>query len=342
MAIIFIGKEFKYKNFLQNYILKKYKTDKIYFYENLEFDIEKIIKENSEILIITNEKLYSTTSKIVATLNDDSLEVRENQLIPSKTILYEKNSFLLELNNTIINILKYTDYLPAILLKNNRYYKLHIFNYDKDTVELFVKSIFESFNVIYTIYENEGGWCEIVISCLNEMLLKQLKGFIPHIIVSNNIFEYLKERLETNNKKITFAESCTGGLIASYLTKIAGSSSVFDGSVVSYANEIKSKWLGVDEIVLEKFGAVSEETVQQMLLGILEISDSDYAIAVSGIAGPSGGTLTKPVGTVFIGVSDKSGKFVVERVQLNGSREEIQYKTMMNAIRIFINFSNFL
>jgi nicotinamide-nucleotide amidase len=222
------------------------------------------------------------------------------------------------------------------------YYRLHIFNYDKDSAELFVKPIFESFNMSYTIYENEGGWCEIVIPNLNEMLLKQLKGFIPHIIISNNIFEYLKERLEFNNKKITFAESCTGGLIASFLTKISGSSNVFDGSVVSYANEIKSKWLGVDERVLEKFGAVSEETVQQMLLGILEISESDYAIAVSGIAGPSGGTITKPIGTVFVGVSDKSGKFVVERLQLSGSREEVQYKTMMNAIRIFLNFSNLM
>jgi nicotinamide-nucleotide amidase len=112
--------------------------------------------------------------------------------------------------------------------------------------------------------------------------------------------------------------------------------------VVSYANEIKSKWLGVDERVLEKFGAVSEETVQQMLLGILEISENDYAVAVSGIAGPTGGTKEKPVGTVFIGVSDKNGKFFVERLQLNGSREEVQYQTMMNAIRIFLNFADFL
>jgi nicotinamide-nucleotide amidase len=341
MALIFLGKEFRYKKFLQSYVLKKYQTDKIYFYENLDF-VENIIKKNSEILIISNEELYPTISKIIATLNDDALEVKEDQLIPSKTILYEKNSFLLEINNTIINVLKYTNYLPTILLKHQRYQKLHIFNYDKDTAKLFVNPIFESFNINYSIYENEGGWCEIVVPYLNEILLKQLKGFIPHIIISNNIFEYLKERLEANNKKITFAESCTGGLIASYLTKISGSSNVFDGSVVSYANEIKSKWLGVDERVLEKFGAVSEETVQQMLLGILEISGSDYAIAVSGIAGPTGGTLTKPVGTVFIGVSDKSGKFAIERLQLNGSREEVQYKTMMNAIRIFINFANFL
>jgi nicotinamide-nucleotide amidase len=341
MALVFIGKEFKYKDFLQNYTLKQYKTNKIYFFENLDFDIEKLIKEQNELVIIVNEKLYSTISKIVATLNDDVLEVKNAQLIPSKSVIYEKDTFLTQLGDVTINVLKYKSCLPTVLL-NKEYYKLHIFNYDKDTAELFVKPIFESFNINYTIYENEGGWCEIVIPTLNDMLLKQLKGFIPHIVVSNNILEYLKEKLEMNNKKITFAESCTGGLIASFLTKISGSSNVFDGSVVSYANEIKSKWLGVDERVLEKFGAVSEETVQQMLLGILEISENDYAVAVSGIAGPTGGTKEKPVGTVFIGVSDKNGKFFVERLQLNGSREEVQYQTMMNAIRIFLNFADFL
>jgi len=341
MALLFIGKEFKYRDFLQNYTLKQYKTNKIYFYENLEFDIEKIIKENKELLIIVNENLYSTISKIIATLNDDILEVKDNQLIPSKTILYEKDTFLVQIDEVIINVVKYKNYLPSILLKKE-FYKLHIFNYDKESVELFIKPIFESFNISYTIYENEGGWCEVVVSTLNEILLKQLKGFIPHTIISNNIFEYLKEKLEMNHKKITFAESCTGGLIASYLIKVAGSSAVFDGSVVSYANEIKSKWLGVDERVLEKFGAVSEEVIQQMLLGILEISESDYAIAVSGIAGPTGATPTKPVGTVFIGVSDKEGKFYVERLQLKGNREEIQYQTLMHSIRIFINFANFL
>jgi len=339
MALIFIGKEFKYKNFLQNYTLSKYNTDTIFFFDGVEFQIETFIKDYTELVIITNEKLYSTVSKIISTINDDVLEVKDSELLPSKVLKYATNSFLLEINETKINILKYTNYLPEILLKNE-IYKLHVFNYDIQTTDLFVKSIFESFNMDYVIFENEGGWCEIVIHQINDLMLKQLKGFIPNVIITNDIFQFLKDKLEQNNKKITFAESCTGGLIASSITKIAGSSKIFDGSVVSYANEIKSKWLGVDENVLQKFGAVSEETVQQMLLGILEISESDYAIAVSGIAGPTGGTKEKPVGTVFIGVSDKNGKFIVERLHLKGSREEVQYQTMMHSFRIFINFSN--
>ena len=339
MAIIFIGKEFKYRKYLQNYILSKYFSKRIYYFDNLNFDINTILEE--ETLIIANEKTYSTISKIIATLSDDVLELKNGYLLPSKTIIYEKNSYLIDIDEKLINVLKISDYIPNVLL-NNEEYTIHIFNYDVATAEMFIKSIFESFKIEYTIFENEGGWCEVKFNKFNDNLIKQLKGFIPHLIVSNNIFEYLKTKLDERGEKITFAESCTGGLIASYLTKIAGSSSVFDGSVVSYANKIKSEWLGVDDRVLEKFGAVSEETVQQMLLGILEISGSDYAIAVSGIAGPTGATKTKPVGTVFIGVGDKNGKFSVERVQLNGDREQVQYQTMLHSIRLLIKFFNFL
>ena len=337
MAIIFIGKEFKYRNFLQNYIFEQYFSNKIYFFDNVNFDVE-LLKEES--LIVTDEKNYPTISKIVATLTDDNLELKDGYLLPSKTILYEKNSYLVSYNDNLINIIKITDYIPNILLDKEEY-TIHIFNYDLQTAEMFIKTIFESFKIDYTIYENEGGWCEIKFKKYSENLLKQLRGFIPHLIFSNNIFSYLKSKLEEQNKKLTFAESCTGGLIASYITKIPGSSNVFDGSVVSYANKMKSEWLGVDERVLEKFGAVSEETIQQMLLGILEISGSDYAIAVSGIAGPDGGSDIKPVGTVFIGVGNKEGKFIVERYNFKGNREQVQYQTMMHSIKLLMKFFNF-
>ena len=339
--IIFIGKEFKYRKFLQNQIISSYLTDEIYFFDTVDFQIEKLISKNRDILIVTNEKLYSTISKIIATLNDDSLELKDGYLIPTKTVVYENNSFLIQRNEILINVIKIKNFIPNILLENN-VYTIHIFNYDIQTAEMFIKTIFDSFKIEYIIYENEGGWCEIKFEKFNENLLKQLKGFIPHLIFGNDIFLYLKERLENKGEKLTFAESCTGGLISSYFTKLSGSSNIFNGSVISYANLIKSKWLGVDERVLERFGAVSEETVQQMLLGILEISESDYAIAVSGIAGPTGGTSTKPVGTIFIGVGDKNGKFMVERIHLDGDREQVQYQTMLHSIRLFIKFFNFL
>ena len=151
-----------------------------------------------------------------------------------------------------------------------------------------------------------------------------------------DLFEHIIKNLPP--KKITFAESCTGGLIASTLTKISGSSACFDGSVVTYANRIKNEWLGVDKLTLEKYGAVSEQTVKEMLLGSIEISKADFAIAISGIAGPTGGTPQKPVGTVFIGVANQK-TLKVEEFHFKGERNYIQYQAMMNAIRMFITFS---
>ena len=116
-----------------------------------------------------------------------------------------------------------------------------------------------------------------------------------------NITEITKliiERLSVESHTISFAESCTGGRIATAFTAISGASSVLNGSCVTYSNEIKTLWLGVEETVLEKYGAVSQQCVSQMLEGIKNISGADYNIAVSGIAGPSGGTELKPVGTV--------------------------------------------
>jgi len=92
-------------------------------------------------------------------------------------------------------------------------------------------------------------------------------------------------------------------------------------------------------LTLEKYGAVSEQTVKEMLLGAIEISKADYALAVSGIAGPTGGTPAKPVGTIFIGVADHK-QLKVEEFHFKGERNYIQYQAMMNAVRMFITFSS--
>lgn len=110
----------------------------------------------------------------------------------------------------------------------------------------------------------------------------------------------VNELLASQNKTITTAESCTGGLIASQITQNAGASSVFQAGFVTYSNEVKEKQLGVKSETLAQFGAVSEQTVLEMAQGAIKQANSDYAIAVSGIAGPGGGSDDKPVGTVCI------------------------------------------
>jgi nicotinamide-nucleotide amidase len=140
-------------------------------------------------------------------------------------------------------------------------------------------------------------------------------------------------RLKEKNQTLTFAESCTGGRIASEFTAISGASSVLMGSAVTYANEIKSQWLGVKEETLINHGAVSSACVKEMLKGILKMAHEDYAIAVSGIAGPTGGTTEKPVGTVYIGVSNK-GENTVQLHLFEGNRERIQKQATETAIAL--------
>ncbi len=118
------------------------------------------------------------------------------------------------------------------------------------------------------------------------------------------------KKLQSKNLMLGTAESCTGGMLAHKITSVAGSSAYFKGSIISYANEIKEDILGVQKKTLAKYGAVSEETVSEMLLGALKQLDVNIAVAISGISGPDGGTKEKPVGTVFIGIANKEKQLI--------------------------------
>ncbi len=141
------------------------------------------------------------------------------------------------------------------------------------------------------------------------------------------------DKLKEKNQTISFAESCTGGLVASAFTSIGGVSSVFNGSMVTYSNEIKNRWLGVDNKILDNFGAVSSECVGEMLNGIKSMSSSDYAIAISGVAGPTGGSAFKPVGTVYIGIITPNN-IKIEKFLFDGDRNSIQKEACNKAISI--------
>ncbi|MFA6780559.1 MAG: CinA family protein [Paludibacteraceae bacterium] len=142
-------------------------------------------------------------------------------------------------------------------------------------------------------------------------------------IAATTISNIMKE----NGWTIATAESCTGGNIAHQITLIPGSSSFYKGGVVSYSNEVKMNVLGVKSESLERYGAVSQPVVEQMAEGAVKVIGCDYAMATSGIAGPDGGTEEKPVGTVWIGVSD--GKKTLSRRFLFGKerRENIEKAT---------------
>lgn len=153
---------------------------------------------------------------------------------------------------------------------------------------------------------------------------------------NQQLAEKLGEVLLRLGWKATVAESCTGGAIAAAITSVAGASAWFDGSVVSYSNRIKRDLLGVDQRDLDEFGAVSEAVVRQMAVGVLNRLDANLSVAVSGIAGPDGGSEEKPVGTVWIGWAHGEGQEPVQAdarlMHLDGNRSQIQSQAVTEAL----------
>lgn len=137
--------------------------------------------------------------------------------------------------------------------------------------------------------------------------------------------------LEMRGATLSVAESCTGGLISERLTSISGSSRSFLGGAVVYSNDLKSEFAGVSPELIERYGAVSRETAQALAEGIRERCDSTFGVGVTGIAGPSGGTAEKPVGLVYIGVSDGNTTDVVER-RFSGDRHRIRSYAAQTAL----------
>lgn len=173
---------------------------------------------------------------------------------------------------------------------------------------------------------------------------EELQKLVKDIMVINedkNIEEALGELLKSLGKKLSAAESCTGGYIAHLLTKTPGASAYFNGGVVSYDNNVKKEVLKVKNYTLGKFGAVSEQTVTEMALGVQQLLHTDYAIAVSGIMGPDGGTDEKPVGTVWVAVVGK--KIIAKKFQFRFNRErniELTAANALNMLRLLVIAEN--
>jgi len=148
-----------------------------------------------------------------------------------------------------------------------------------------------------------------VTKAINEQC-ERLHSFIPDLIFGYDdvsMEEVIGDYLKRLGKKLSVAESCTGGYVSHLITAIPGSSAYFNGSVVSYSNQSKARLLGVSEALIEEYGAVSQQVVEAMAAGALMRFDADYALSISGIAGPDGGTVEKPVGTVWIGLATPTG-----------------------------------
>lgn len=139
------------------------------------------------------------------------------------------------------------------------------------------------------------------------------------------------------NYKITFAESCTGGLISSCITAVPGSSSVFTCGYVTYSNYSKNRILGVPMDAIDKYGAVSDIVASAMAEGALALSKADISLSVTGIAGPQGGTKDKPVGLVYLSIAKNNTDAIIKKYIFAGSRDEIRRSTISSGLSLLLN-----
>lgn len=167
-----------------------------------------------------------------------------------------------------------------------------------------------------------------------EEIEKKLYNRLGEYIIGyndNKLEETILQLLIKNNYTIATAESCTGGLLAGTLVNCSGISSYFKEGIVSYSNEAKEKYLGVHKETLEQYGAVSAETAREMAEGIKKAASVDIGLSTTGIAGPDGGTVQKPVGLVYIGLAIGEECYVYE-LNLQGNRQVIREKTVKNSL----------
>lgn len=150
------------------------------------------------------------------------------------------------------------------------------------------------------------------------------------------LVQELANRLLAHRQKVCTAESCTGGLIAKTCTDLAGSSDWFERGFVTYSNQAKSEMLAVPASLIEDYGAVSEAVATAMASGALRHSEADFSVAVTGVAGPAGGSDDKPVGTVWISVASAE-QLVAKRYQFDGDRQAVRAATLVTALEVLLD-----
>ncbi|MGI8583785.1 MAG: competence/damage-inducible protein A [Chitinophagaceae bacterium] len=185
-----------------------------------------------------------------------------------------------------------------------------------------------------------SGYDKDAIEKEMEIQFETIKSLTKEFLVTDEdepMEKVIGKLLCARNETLATAESCTGGYMAHLITSHSGSSKYFKGSVVSYNNEVKENVLSVSNETLQTFGAVSEQTVKEMLKGVLNILKTDYAIAVSGIMGPDGGSDEKPMGTVWIAVGSKEN-LLTQKLNLRFDRMRNIQITAMNALNLLRKF----
>lgn len=234
------------------------------------------------------------------------------------------------------------NYAVPYLAKSQEYtivsHNVHIYGRGEAPVAQMMNDLMDGQNPTLAPYANEGE-CYLRVTAkahtreeadrLCQPLIDEIKRRLGNFVYSvdvDSLEELVVRELAAQGKTLATAESCTGGLLSKRLTDVSGSSAVFHMGVVTYANEAKEALLGVPHDVLEKHGAVSEETARAMAEGIVRRSGGDLGIGITGIAGPEGGTAEKPVGLIYIALSDGQNTWVTKRAPIGRTKSRAWHR----------------
>lgn len=351
--VIFVGNRLILNEAYERYILRNIKSklasiDSISYFEESDKDLflhlDGLLKHESKLIIITTKSTFTIVGKLLSTVTADNQVLKDNMLIPSRANILENGSYLLNHNSSEINVVLATEgkTLPPILIDDeSRLATIHLFNEELLSAQTLLEPLAQNFDVRLEFSQLVEGWIKIRIHTRRHGNLSQFiasaKGLMHHKVISaSNIAAFIIERLSHHKKKLSFAESCSGGSLAHFFTAHSGSSAIFDGSLITYSNTLKANWLAVEDESLEAFGAVSAEVVLEMSEGAMNVSYADFALAISGVAGPTGGSDEKPVGTVYISARSKTSVHT-ERFHFEGDRNYIQEQSVLMAVKMLLN-----
>jgi len=351
--VIFVGNRLILNEAYERYILRSIKNslasiDSISYFEEsdkgLFLHLEELLKTESKLIIITTKSTFTIVGKLLSTVTSDNQILKEQMLIPSRASILENGSYLLSHNHSEINVLLATEgkALPPILIDDeSRQAVIHLFNEELISAQTLLEPLAQNFDVRLEFSLLVEGWIKIRIHTRRHGNLSQFiasaRGLMHHkVIAASNIAAFIIERLTHHKKKLSFAESCSGGSLAHFFTSQSGASNIYEGSLITYSNTLKANWLAVDDDSIEAYGAVSAEVVVQMSEGSMNVSYADYTMAISGVAGPTGGTETKPVGTVYISARSKTAVHT-ERFHFEGDRNYIQEQSVLMAVKMLLN-----
>jgi len=303
-------------------------------------NLRKELGNEGAYLILCDDDSFALVGRILSTLSDRPLRLGAyDLLLPEGATETGESAYTLSLGSAVVTVLRCSPQDP--------FPRLPMDDTGGRTWQLFPRSDAEERTLLLRLAEAGGesvtwtrilpGWLQIRV-CGEETLSRVaawLKDPDLHALNAPSLVQAFIDYFSTTEKTLTFAESCTGGRLAAAITAESGSSAILEGSYVTYANRIKSGWLGVRAATLREHGAVSAECVREMARGAQRNLDADIAVAISGIAGPTGAVPGKPVGTVYLCVRNGTEERI-RRLQLRGDRNAVQDQAVLHALKMVL------